>query len=897
MSNPSKGRLAGEVAREIRKLRAGVVRDSAVYGDHGGLDLTGWRIRVIPPEIGRADTSTLLLARNEIAALPAELFSMTQLQHLDLSDNYITELPREIGALTNLGTLDLRRNRLINLPNELGFLHSHLNLRLEGNPLAEPLPELAHRGTKDLLVYLRSLASGPAAEQYEAKLLLIGEGNVGKTSLIAALRGEPFVAERPTTHGIEIGNLTVRHPGQSVDITLNSWDFGGQDVYRATHQFFFSRRCLYLLVWRPREGHEGNSVEDWCRRIRLRVGEDARVIIVATHAHERRPELDFPYLQREFPNLVVGHCSVDNSDGTGVDRLRDLVAQEAANLPQMGEIISERWIKTRDQLKHMPQSQISYEEYKAVCSLNDVDNIQAQTLAGMLHDLGQIVYYGEDTGLRDIVVLRPEWLTKAIGYVIDDRKTEKSDGVLDHARLRTIWGASELGQSYALEHHPYFLRLMEKFDISYRIVGEDQSLVAQLVPFREPKLPWHVDSPVPDGLLQLSLKVLMTDVAPGLMAWLTVRNQRFSCSLHWRRGVFLAHSDYDAEALLFLSAAKELTLTVRAPAPEYFFTILRDGLQHLIRQRWPGLKYEIVVPCPRSSNGTRCVGEFDLLTLEAYRTRQILTDRCRRCFAEQDVSELLTGFAPQIASIEDVVVREVRISGEMLRQEIRAQGETDSAERRGEIAAYTATIANDVRALLRLTSTEMPDCPRLFTLVPAPIGWVKRQINKMRGYRSYRIVLWCEHPGNEHPWPDAQYDFRRPQEWLETVGPYLAAVTKLLKAMLPVAGAIIDAARSSSWSAQTSKDLQVMESVVAALPDEAVGDKVAELAKGGRHRAGHRAAGAELRAVRALLIDLDPAMRFGDLRRVVAPAGEYLWVCPGGDHYRAYDPGLPVLPT
>jgi internalin A len=56
------------------------------------------------------------------------------------------------------------------------------------------------------------------------------------------------------------------------------------------------------------------------------------------------------------------------------------------------------------------------------------------------------------------------------------------------------------------------------------------------------------------------------------------------------------------------------------------------------------------------------------------------------------------------------------------------------------------------------------------------------------------------------------------------------------------------------------------------------------------------AEGGGLRALRALLVELDPAMRFGDLRRVLTPSGDYLWICPDY-HYREYDPGLPTLPS
>jgi hypothetical protein len=118
---------------------------------------------------------------------------------------------------------------------------------------------------------------------------------------------------------------------------------------------------------------------------------------------------------------------------------------------------------------------------------------QVVTLVNLLHDLGQVIYYGENEGLHDLVVLNPEWLTKVIGRVLEDRPTRQAQGVLDHARLKDIWGEQPDGLGYPARYHPYFLRLMEKFDVSYRLVdSEDHSLVAQLVPHERPKLPWDI---------------------------------------------------------------------------------------------------------------------------------------------------------------------------------------------------------------------------------------------------------------------------------------------------------------------------------------------------------------------------------------------------------------------
>jgi internalin A len=116
-----------------------------------------------------------------------------------------------------------------------------MQLSLGGNPLSDPLPELAARRPAELATYLRSLHD--ASAQYEAKMILVGEGNVGKTSLVAALKGEVFVEGRPPTHEIEISPLTVGHSSLNTDMTVRAWDFGGQEVYRVSHQFFLTRRA------------------------------------------------------------------------------------------------------------------------------------------------------------------------------------------------------------------------------------------------------------------------------------------------------------------------------------------------------------------------------------------------------------------------------------------------------------------------------------------------------------------------------------------------------------------------------------------------------------------------------------------------------------------------------
>lgn len=935
---------AGRTELDLRDLELTEIPPEVFGMTHlRALDLSKNRLLVLPAAIGGLHRlQSLNLFRNQLERLPAELGDLTELGDLDVSANALTEVPSSLSRLTllemvrlwsnqlttlpdevwgmrttaltpllldldmnpitrispaiansTIGYLEMRNtkletlppelgstsildfnfhnNAITTLPAELGRLGDHVQIELSGNPLVEPFPSLIERGTPALLAYLRSLDSG--TKLYEAKVLLVGEGNVGKSSLVAALREDPFDTHRSTTHGIEIGELRLPHPTEPVEVTLKTWDFGGQDVYRVTHQFFFSRRCLYLLVWWPREGHEANDIDGWCRRIRLRIGSDARVLIVATHADGRRAELDYPELQRQFGDMLVGSVAVDNQSGTGIEDLRNLIADKVAELPQMGEVISSRWIAARDEvLAHRADvTQIPYDDFVAICRGQDLDDLATTTLAGLMHDLGQIIHYGDDDGLRDVVILQPEWLTKAISYVFDDRTILAAGGLLDHRRLREIWTDPARETRYPADVHPYFLRLMEKFDVSYRIPDEDRSLVAQLVPYERPSLPWDAGDPLPEGCRQLSMVFRPSEDAPGLVPWMTVRNHRFSTGRHWRRGMFLEHRMHEATALV-VHGQRDLTLTVRAPSPDYFFAILRDSLEDLARRRWTGLTYEMFIPCP----GTACDGFFEITALQHYREREIAEIRCHKCLDEFDVTWLMTGFALPETEIAQVV-SEVRVLAEETRQA------------RRETAAQSAEVARGIRALLTAAASEGADCPRLFTLVPRDAsGWKRMKIGK----RFFNLTLWCEHPGEEHPWGAATYEFERPKEWLVQIAPYALAVSRLLRLAVPIGAAALGAFMDKDEFEDMEKKLELMKALVEKLPEEGLGSEGRPAAYGRRDRA----TGAEARTLRMLLHEVDPPQALGNLRRVLAPSGEYLWVCPRV-HYQAYDPGLPKLPA
>ena len=887
------------------------------------LDLTENRISALPPEVGKlTELTELYLAANLISALPPEIGKLTELTELDLAGNLISALPPEIGKLTKLAdlnvagnqisalppqieelgeldVLDVRNNQITSLPPQLENLRALRLLLLDKNPFPDALLEAAKQGVPAVVAYLRGLAQNPSNAVYEAKLLLVGEGGVGKSCLLAALRGEDFVEGRPTTHGIDIKPVMLPHPRANVEIQLNAWDFGGQEVYRVTHQFFFSRHALYLVLWNARLGAQQCDLETWLRRIKLRVGDDARIIVVATYSDtdQRLPRVDQEELRIKFAPCIAGFCEVDSATGLGIDSLKKMISGVAAELPQMGEPYPATWKAAQDELLDRAigrdgrsgLTHVPFSHFSEICLRHGVEAQAQSVLATLLDRRGRIMYYGDEERLADVIILRPDWLTRAISYMLEDPHTNDENGVLHHDRLQAIWfdhGEPQRDQ-YQPNLYPLFVRLMERFDICYRMDGAQADLVAQLVGVMKPEgIPWAADEPAAAGVTPLKLVCRMDEDPPGLVPWMIVRTHRYNQRrLHWQRGVFLEHPQHGTALIEFFD--RELTIQVRAGYPAYFMDVLSETLVCLIDERWPGLKdrYTLTVPCPGTSRrgGGPCKERFPIDILRESRASGDTTAKCNECNTKHSIDTLLLGFSPspRLASLEAKLDGVHVLLVDLLKRE----------------PVTSSEMAEQFRQLRRFMLEGKGHCPGLFTLLPEtlskwnPANWMKE---------GYRITLWCEHRDGPHPCcpigsgESGDYVFPQADGHLRAIAPYASVVARLLTitagAAAPGAGLLLEPA----VAAAIRPHLDMMNAVAKTL---LTGDFDAPNEPGARLAPGLERSvdGADLRVLESLLTKLDPSKRWGGLRPADTESNEILWLCP--EHYRLYVPDLPVIPA
>ena len=89
--------------------------------------------------------------------------------------------------------------------------------------------------------------------------MVLGNGRVGKTQICWRLRDENYDAAVESTHGIIVSSSPLQQTDDGASLAqLQTWDFGGQDIYHGTHALFLKTRAVFLLVWASESENSGH---------------------------------------------------------------------------------------------------------------------------------------------------------------------------------------------------------------------------------------------------------------------------------------------------------------------------------------------------------------------------------------------------------------------------------------------------------------------------------------------------------------------------------------------------------------------------------------------------------------------------------------------------------------
>jgi internalin A len=603
------------------------------------IDLSNLQLEEVPEQLrSLINLKRINISSNHIKSLPDWFQEMSKLETLDLRNCQIESLCNGFEKLHNLTNVYLRNNNLSEVPLQFQFMPNLKvvflgnnkiekfpdwffqieSVSIDGNPIIDPPVEVYHRGTQAVINYFKEREKGSDILN-EAKLLIVGEPGAGKTTLMNKIINEdfPMTLYLPSTKGIEIQTFYFQTEKDN-NFRVNIWDFGGQEIYHATHQFFLTKRSLYILLSDNRA--EDTDFNYWLRTIEL-LSDNSPIIIIQNEKQDRKKDINEKGMREKF-KVIKSIVSFNiASQKTKLRSLLSNIKTEIAGLSHIGTELPKVWVDIRKALEERAKNvpYINEQEYFDICShFGMKEKERANFLSDYLHDLGVFLHFKDNPVLKRWIILRPDWGTEAVYKVLDNEKVILEKGYFTREDLKSIWDSSVYS-----DMHEELISLMKMFELCYQLEGENTLIAAQLLERDKPLYNWNRKN-------NLNVKYQYGFMPKGIITRFIVKMHYYIVNqdMVWREGVLLERQNTKAE-IIETYGEKEIQIRVEGRNKKEFLAVILDTLDK-IHASYTNLKVSKLIPC----NCKDCIisespFNFNYNEVRRFVDAGISEDRCR----------------------------------------------------------------------------------------------------------------------------------------------------------------------------------------------------------------------------------------------------------------------------
>jgi GTPase SAR1 family protein len=439
---------------------------------------------------------------------------------------------------------------------------------------------------------------GSLSQQEEAisplnrvRTIFIGDGEVGKTSLIRVLSNEAVVEGiEAKTPGIEIREWQV----PATQITASFWDFGGQVMVHATHQLFLRESCLYVLLVSAREKEKATErAEYWLEHVKS-FGKGAPVLIVANKADKEPVRLDEALLLEKYPSMIKGFFQLACTEAQG--RFRNQFEQFKAAFCQHLQAVGLHQVlfekahfavleNLRQRTPH--QAFLSHQDYDDVCEENSVAQVgglDRAWLLDILDKLGVIVHFPDMVGTEEYI-LNPRWLTYGVYTVMYNENPRMS-----RQQVTQLLGKNPVKDQYdnLLSYPPakcsIVVEAMRRYKLCYFLPRDPDQLIIPAL------LPSDIKQHGFDTANALEFHYQFESFLPRhLISELIVECHEDIQNMNgedivWQHGMLLSNKTHGIQALIQADYHfRRLSIWLTAhPAAAEFLAVLRDKVEKIV---------------------------------------------------------------------------------------------------------------------------------------------------------------------------------------------------------------------------------------------------------------------------------------------------------------------------
>lgn len=193
------------------------------------------------------------------------------------------------------------------------------------------------------------------------KLVLLGEGRVGKSSLVLRFVMDRFSESQQSTVQASFLQKTVNVGRKAV--TLSIWDTAGQERFHALGPIYYRDANAALLVYDTTDRESLAKVRDWVKELRKMCGADILIFIAGNKIDMPKERQVSEEEAKEFSASVgAAHFLTSAKLGKGVDAVFTEIAKELASRPALSSAPSRNRIRIVEE-----QSSLSNKSSSACC--------------------------------------------------------------------------------------------------------------------------------------------------------------------------------------------------------------------------------------------------------------------------------------------------------------------------------------------------------------------------------------------------------------------------------------------------------------------------------------------------------------------------------------------------
>ena len=151
------------------------------------------------------------------------------------------------------------------------------------------------------------------------KLVIVGDADVGKTSIVTRYVSGAFDPDSKTTVGAACTEKELKFDG--TEYLLSMWDTAGQEAYRNLVPMYFRNAQIAFVVFDVTNPKSARSVESWIDSVNQSCDPSTIVILVANKCDITSRKIDSDEVAKIADDFNLPYVETSAKTGLGISKL------------------------------------------------------------------------------------------------------------------------------------------------------------------------------------------------------------------------------------------------------------------------------------------------------------------------------------------------------------------------------------------------------------------------------------------------------------------------------------------------------------------------------------------------------------------------------------------------